>query len=511
MKQNDEIEDLFQSNFDDFSVEPPQSVKSAIDDKLFNTRKGFKGFWLFLSAFIFIVSIIGFSIYNSFSDTKLAATKNIETLKNKSFQVNQSPKDDSTFLEGKSKNEKEDKTEKSSLNSSIPAEKSATSKNAINEKTAEIPTAEKGDFSDNAKISKKASVKNNKRRKSLALKNSDSSNGLSTSFKKENREKSGQIFSKGNTSDNIGTNESNTGNLVGNNENITSNNTSAVEKSSSETIINKSENISNSQEVSVNKSDEDSLKISKMNALIDTNNTVVENKKDSTQVNALSPKPNLSIWLISMHSGTSFASNRLSQSTMKNNEKNAFFMNIEASKLLKNNFSLSSGFQFNKYSNEFNSTIIFADSVISSIDTTFIISPVDSSIILDTIVNVHYSKNITKVDERQLYNQMSLSVPLYFGYSQKIKDHFYFDIDGGVLLSYQQAKLVSTNSNIPDPTIRNFGVKLCVRPQIRYQFDHFGISISSNFGYDLMPTLNWSGVTRKRFYSEFGIGIHYQF
>jgi len=126
-----------------------------------------------------------------------------------------------------------------------------------------------------------------------------------------------------------------------------------------------------------------------------------------------------------------------------------------------------------------------------------------------TVTFPKYIVSTQIISAHQIYNVTSFGLPVYVGYSYKVGNHLYFEESIGAIFSYQQAKQKSSNFSLPDPTIRTMGVKIAIRPQIRYQFNCFGVSLSSNMGYDLLPALNWNGITRSRYYPDIRVGVHF--
>ena len=125
MKQNDEIEDLFQSTFDDFSVDPPQNVKSSIDDALFNSGGKKNRIAFYFATFLIITSITGLILYNNSSTLKSSQKENrttsvIKTNSSSSKKEDQKEDQNDELLETEATKDKleESNSSKSSLNTS---------------------------------------------------------------------------------------------------------------------------------------------------------------------------------------------------------------------------------------------------------------------------------------------------------------------------------------------------------------------------------------------------------
>jgi hypothetical protein len=83
------------------------------------------------------------------------------------------------------------------------------------------------------------------------------------------------------------------------------------------------------------------------------------------------------------------------------------------------------------------------------------------------------------------------------------------DLSAGAILNLQGSRTNYEYLNTASRTVNQFGVKACLRSQLRYQFSNWGVSLNTNFGYDFKPVQSWDNVTRKRSYLDLGIGIHY--
>jgi hypothetical protein len=235
---------------------------------------------------------------------------------------------------------------------------------------------------------------------------------------------------------------------------------------------------------------------------------------------AILPSP--TNWLISMRSGVVLSKNKLNPSDFLSKESDNYFVNLELSYSFKTKYSISGGLQLNSSNYELSHIFPIEKQIPNGYDSSIIkvpgpdvldsnMNPIPGDSIFQTITTPKYILSTEYYSARQVYNLTSIGVPINFGYSFSIKNNLYFDGFAGLILNYQQAKLKSTDPLLIDPTIRNFGLKIMFRPQIRYQLNHFGISLNSNFGFDSKPSLNWQNIQQKRFYTELGIGFHYKF
>lgn len=533
MKQNDEIENLFESTFDDFSVEPPPSLKIAIDEKI-KFKRGFNKLWMFIPLSLLLITVIGFMLFNNSNTIDKTITASNTTIsestssngKNNTYS-DTSDQSNNTSKSNLTKSKNQDNSGIQSLNN--------TNTHNTNVKSTTPSFGEKVNptkitYSSNktlnnqdkkqSKSSKNSIKKTINKKTQKQLKHETGNDSIKDQFQKS----TGTI---GNTKDNSNQPKNSdfqdlTSKTVGSNNPFIdsekkNNLTSSEENNGGNTLINGTNSTTSNENKEKNNdlvSSASNDKDSSTNEIDTLNSNLILNTANTTPVDSLSGKKknaSTASWLLSARFGYPLISNTLTNEEYSLAEKNALFINAEASYLFKNNFTISSGFQYNQYRNNLTYNTSKSDSLFIGIDSVIVADTSNPQ--NDTIICIPMYEYIdANTFYRQLYNQTSISIPLYFGYNFKINDNWFVDVNGGIVLSYQQAKRVSSDPQIPDPIIRSFGFKTCIRPQIRYQFnDHFGISISSNFGYDFVPTLNWESVARKRIYSEFGIGFHYGF
>jgi hypothetical protein len=115
------------------------------------------------------------------------------------------------------------------------------------------------------------------------------------------------------------------------------------------------------------------------------------------------------------------------------------------------------------------------------------------------------------MNENLSYSVLSFSLPFQFSISQQFGQKFYADIMAGGVVSYQSVRFnKEANPLISDLDYSKFGLKLCLRTQLRYQFSKFGVSLNSNFIHDFSGIKNPTN-PRKRQLIDLGFGLHYAF
>jgi hypothetical protein len=497
MKENDEIEDLFRSSFDDFSVEPPPHVKVSIDERIDFKKKNnsWRGF-----AFLMTVLFIAGGVYlfsASLFEKQAIVSSNEEQMTNHSDSANESVTNETRNKKrslNTSISEKSTVELKESTTNEISPNTHASISTKVNLKSEKISTS----FATVKKSKVARKVKTEKITPSSNLKMEDNppSKSKYTSQKKTQKKRSNSI-QKTATAESF---------KIVTSEIAIANNPHNTLKNETETALLENNVISAVKE---NTPGTESPKpVDSLANMLNTVNSIKGTVSDSLQTDTLLKIPTVthSKWMISSHFGSSKFSNKLASTSIYSlTESKSFYFNMEATRSLKHDFSTTFGFQTNQYVSELSKDVQTIEYFQNGYD----------SIIIDTSLNTvihlpHLDSTYTNSRLQQFYNITNLSIPVYFGYTQHIFKGVFLDATAGALLSYQTAKFITSDLNSSSPTVRSFGVKMCVRPQLRYQFNRFGISISSNFGYDFIPTLNWTGISRKRSYVEFGIGLHFQ-
>lgn len=495
MKENDEIDDLFRSSFDDFSVEPPPHVKISIDEKIDFKRKikggYYKGFIFSILSILLIGSV--YLLNSSKSEKNLSAST--ETTTNESNVSEKESKENVSTEEelipnnviSKSKEPVYIKEEQKSTSINSTAKPSKTAEKLKSTTPSKITST-----STPSKIISSTSAVTTKTTVNSARTASNKKNALATKKKKRKRNTSPKDIYPASKN-------------VTNSENPEARKEIKVEGKENEISSNLVENKSTSPLETTPLITPTKTAIDSVNN-IENSISLIESKSDSTieAADELKQIP-ISKWRLSSHVGQATFSNKIGfENEYSIKENNSIYFNIEATRLLKNKCNATFGFQANQY---------LSDLSKSTSVTSYFQNGVDS-IGFDTTLNVvisvpNFDTLQTNVVAHQHYSVSNFSIPLYFGYTQKIYKNIFLDATAGALIGYQSAKLIANDLNLIAPTIHSFGVKACIRPQLRYQFNRFGVSVSSNFGYDLIPTLNWNGINRKRSYVEFGVGLHF--
>lgn len=464
-----DIDELFQKSFENFEVEPPSELKALIDKQIQVQRKRrFGKIWFLGIILLALISSASLFFLNN-KKQNLHAQK-VVTTSNNSHELYPSKLDETTKKSSNKSNSQVDKN----------FNQSKTEKDKF--KTEKI----------NSKISNNLETKVGKTYNSIQTKKEK--NNSSNKFKKQQKTKKIKI------------------DLI---ENF-------------EKLVNTKENNKHDEDLIVLTKPNDILKdsvIHKSNPDIDTNqlsqNTSV--KLDSSQNNSDSKNPinnkrNLPLLL-------SFKTDYLSPLFNNSNSeefisRNSFHFQLEGSFLFSKKFGASSGINYFSSSQIYTKSQSYTDSTLIGFTTDYIFDDstsyiydsnnmiVDSviySFIIDSIQSSLYEFINKSSSTNSLYTISSFSVPLFIYFNQKLSNNIYLDLNTGAILNFQKIRFTDTSNPLnSDLTLSKIGIKAILKTSLRYQFSQFGVSLNTNFLYDLSPTKT---ATFKRNVLNWGIGV----
>jgi len=213
--------------------------------------------------------------------------------------------------------------------------------------------------------------------------------------------------------------------------------------------------------------------------------------------------------LFSLKTGTSLGFNKIKdQSNTALKEKSSFFIQTEIAYYLNLKMAISSGFNYqNNLEIISHDQKIINDSAIVSYDVSFIYDSMQN--VIDSIVIAIYGVDTSIFSASNSYNVYSIGLPIMLQYTFDLSSKLFLDLSAGAILNLQGSRTNYEYLNTSNRTINQFGVKACLRSQLRYQFSAWGVSLNTNFGYDFKPVQSYENVNRKRSYLDLGIGIHY--
>lgn len=474
MKEQDEIKDLFKDSFDGFEVTPPASVKINIDQKISQIQSKGKLKWFFfagISVFILVLTVLFFNREGSkdskinlasngiseYSDkTKVTKTPEIESKMNSSSKENQTIDNNSNSSENNKKS-----IDKTSLKTSKQLDK--TSKQHKNVKQKKIKNASANSNSDVTSKSNTKKKKTKRNRNKYPIKKIKPDE-----IKQEDYENPYKLRKE----DNIDGRET----IV-----------AAVEKNEH-----------------VQKTALDLNAITNADSLARLLNDSLEENYRMADVPKVK-KP----WLFSLKTGTSLGFNQLNTTpALSLKEKSSFFIQTEFAYYLNSKMALSSGVNYqNNFENISQNQTVFGDSVILSYNYTYVLDSMQN--IIDSIAIPIYGADSTTINSTNSYQVYSIGLPIMFQYSFEFSPKLFLDLSAGAILNIQGSRANYEYLNTSSRTVNQFGIKACLKSQLRYQFSNWGVSLNTNFGYDFKPVQSWENITRKRSYLDLGVGIHY--
>jgi hypothetical protein len=153
---------------------------------------------------------------------------------------------------------------------------------------------------------------------------------------------------------------------------------------------------------------------------------------------------------------------------------------------------------------------VASDSIFTGNIVQYIYDPQVVDSIVDSMLVADYDYSYISQELQQLINHFSVAVPVYFNVNVFTAGKWSMKVNAGMRFSYVSNKLMSNPYNLPAPDFKSFGLRGSLRPQILYTTDSgFGIGGYVNVGYDLIPAVQWSGITRSRV--DLGAGLLFRF
>lgn len=487
MKEQDEIEQLFSSNFDGFEKAPPADVKAAIDASLFSggatteskKRKGI--IWWFVFALVIGVTGLGSIIFftNRTNDVKASNLHAQNTSENEnssspdtsinSVRQNKVPSSNSTKTKSSTK-----KTNSEETSGQMKAVSSHPVKKEQSAITSSTTTKKKKNATND---------KHNLKKKSGLIDNDLKSKSAGTS-------------------------------LTG----IISAQTKMTEDEPSNLQLDSDLNKKTISEENSNSSKESSADLASTETKIDSTSS-----EDSSKMSiALSPDPTItslpkaktSPFSLTLFSGATYGLSTLQQptsSSFKMKEEIGFSSSIEMNYALTNRFELGAGIDINTRMDNFYRVSQVTDSVYLGLVPQYVYDPQVPDSIIDTLYVEEYDVVNNEIEQNQLIRHTSFAIPLIFNWNIYSSGRWNYRLGTVVRLAYVNNKLVSNDHNFEMPEFKKFSARIALRPQVDYTFNKIAIGAYLNCGYDLLPTVNWTDIERKRVDFGAGLLIRYKF
>jgi hypothetical protein len=519
MKEIDEIENLFASNFGDFKETPPQVVKSQLDAKLFPSTgliSSKKSNWKWL---LLLIPIIGLStiLFYNFQTTKATKTTinhnqiNAKKEKNKTSENSISTTKTSASINSKPKKTSLTNTEKSSIQKSENKLNKLEKNHSIKPKNNnKLLSTTKNSKSLNPQL-KQAETSETKTNQTLVSKVSNATQKKFTEKKlKENSTLKNESLLVHNFA-----NINSTKSIIVDTENKTkSANTTAI---SDKLLVQKSlDKKEDTAELTYPKTDvvssNDSIENVNENSTQKLDSTKTDNTDKKMVIEEVKPtnnKENNPLWSISFYGGIANGLNVINPASTLLKEKIGSNFNLEANYGFHPKMSVSTGLGLDIRSENYSKELINIDSVVSNYTVTYITDSMQN--IVDSIVTYFYVDDTTFQIENQFISYTTFSIPLYFNYTFFTKNNWSGAISAGIRFNYFKTIINSTNTIIPSPILSNFGLQFQLRPQLSYNWSKLSIGVYGQFGYDAKQAATWPDFTRKRLNYGTGLVVRYGF
>jgi len=488
MKEQDEIEQLFSSSFDGFEKAPPADVKAAIDASLFSggatteskKRKGI--IWWFALALVIGLTGLGSAIYLS--------TKSDETNANQSI----------------AKNSESVENSKDQSSENLKQEQKNQSSTANSTKATQI--------FDNSSSSKLNEAKNTISSSASTQMTSTTASSEDTKKQTKTKKKKGTFKKQAILTDNESTLKNNKPNLT------------VVASASSKMTEDEPSNIQLDPSIDLQaKDDETSIQLNETSTDLASTVSKIDStaKIDSTSANNVASndppaidnsKPKKSPFSLTVYSGTTYGFSSLQQpssSSFNMKEAVGFSSSIEMNYALTNRFGVGAGIDLNTRMDNFYRVTQVTDSVYLGLVPQYVYDPQVPDSIIDTLYVEEYDVVTNELEQSQLIRHTSFAIPLSFNWNIYSKGRWNYRLGTVVRLSYVNNKLVSNDHNFEVPEFKKFSARIALRPQVDYTFNKIAIGAYLNCGYDLLPTLNWPDIERKRVDLGAGLLIRYKF
>ncbi len=482
MKEQDEIEQLFSSSFDGFEKVPPVDVKAAIDASLFSggaateskKRKGI--IWWFALALVIGLTGLGSAIYLS--------NKSEETKANQSI----------------AKNSESVENSKDQTPENLTQEQKNQSSNAISTKTTQT--------FDNSSSSKLIESKN-------TFSSSASTQMTSTTASSEDTKKQTKTKNKKSTFQKQPILTDNESTLKTNNPNLlvgTSTSSKMMEDEPSNIPLDPTFDLKAKDDETSNSTKKSSTDLASTVTKIDS--SALTDSSSANNITSNNPpaidnsKPKKSPFSLTVYSGATYGLSSLKQpSSGSFSMKEAVGINssIEMNYALNNRFGVGAGIDLNTRMDNFYRVTQVIDSVYLGLVPQYVYDPQVPDSIIDTLYVEDYDIVNNEIEQSQLIRHTSFAIPLTFNWNIYSKGRWNYRLGTVVRLAYVNNKLVSNDHNFEVPEFKKFSARIALRPQVDYTFNKIAIGAYLNCGYDLLPTVNWTDIERKR--ADFGAGL----
>lgn len=499
MRDENNIEELFQSSFEDFEMTPPDSVKEGIDQAINGSR--YRRIW-WVSSLIALIgggALIAYLYVGSETPTQeqlavKSATHPTETAQDASSSTHLSKMDHSSSLDNNSTSSNPDadfQSDKASQTTSIKAissdqkKKSILGSNSIGKTNKEKKAV---DSKKTTAINRSIKSSNNTKKSKGTTKKTKVSDSFfpSTDFSSNTKKKQTKVDDRS-VIDPLFTNDA------------------ASKEDKKKQIVNP-----------FSKPDSDSLEKKKENVESTKNELLVEKPSDSSETD-ISPnvkptiaKPNY--WMASLYAGPQFGLNSKGNDPLRSiTEKTGSRFSVELNRTLFRGYGVTTGFGYGTNSESYQLTqLSIIDSILIGQDST----PIYDLQFPDSIIGYNYfnlyTSDTTKTVSTQLSQVRTIGIPLFVTRQFMFSEKWGLLVNAGAVFNFYKVTL-GTSNGLAVPTINDFSINVAARLQLTYKFGNWMLSAGVNGGWDMKPALMYQGLDRKRYFLTPQIGLHFTF
>ena len=498
MREDNNIEELFQSSFEDFEMTPPDSVKKGIDQAINGSRN--RRIW-WISSLIALIgggALITFLYLGTTSpaEQQLAvksATHPTESAQEASSSTNGSKLDQSTSTDNNSTDENSNLQAGIVAGSASKEQPDGVEKKNSTQKSNQIGTANKEKKSVDAKkaTALKSSLKpSNKKKKSIGSTSKKTKAGdsifPSTDFSSSTLKKPLKV-DDGSVIDPLFTNDV------------------ASKDDKKNQIVNP-----------FSKPDSDSLDKKKEIVESPEKELLAEKPADSAAAEITpfdnTPMSKPGYWMASFYAGPQFGLNSKGNDPLRSvSEKTGSRFSVELNRTLFRGYGVTTGFGYGTNSESYRLTqLSIIDSIYIGQDST----PIYDAQIPDSIIGYNYfnsyTSDTTKTASTQLSQVRTIGIPLFVTRQFMFSKKWGLLVNAGAVFNFYKVTL-GTSNGLAAPTINDFSINVAARLQLTYKFGNWMFSAGVNGGWDMKPALMYQGLDRKRYFLTPQIGLHFTF
>jgi len=485
MKEENDIEQLFRSSFEDFEMTPPAEVKAGIDKAI--ARRRFRGIWLLTFLVLFLGSAAAFTYY-------LVSRENHSS----SSSSSSSPAPARSHADNSSSYSAADRAsdQQSGRVNTVTSANANDRKQTASSSVTESASAKTTDAYAEPASDKIIPATTRTAKKAAAAKET------TTARKKNGRKKASS--GKGKRSGKPGKQPiaADTGEGY-NPEYVYDGNVPGIIKEDEPKPV-KTDTLSSASGVPADAAAVQPADSSGMATAADSIPVVVPPAQGPPPASG-EPK-----WMLSAYAGPNFGLNSKSNGTKAYSERGSYLLSLEIQRYF-GQYSVSSGLSYGKRGDLFTTSGSFNTITYLGTDSVAVYDPQGDSILYYTYFE-DYDTAVTTWEERRLNTVTTFGIPLYAG------RHFQFgtsswglQVNAGATFNFHTIKYRSPDLDLSVLTMNKFGINGVLRLHGTYEWNKVCFSAGVTAGWDFKPAVTGTGFDRKRYYLTPQLGIHWKF